>query len=49
MKNMLNFQGFSAQELEDILTLALDMKKDPEKVRLFCERADQAAKEAGLE
>jgi len=31
MKNMLNFQGFSAQELEDILTLALDMKKDPEK------------------
>ena len=26
-----------------------DMRKDPEKVRLFCERADQAAKEAGLE
>ena len=31
MKNMTNFKNFSAQELQDILALALDMKKDPEK------------------
>ena len=31
MKNMLNFKNFSAQELSDILALAMDMKKDPEK------------------
>ena len=31
MKNMLNFKNFSAKELEDILELALDMKKNPEK------------------
>ncbi len=27
MKNMLNFQEFTADELMDILNLALDMKK----------------------
>lgn len=31
MKNMLNFKNFSADELTDILDLALDMKKNPEK------------------
>lgn len=31
MKNMLNFKNFSANELTDILNLALDMKKNPEK------------------
>ncbi len=31
MKNMLNFKNFSKEELTDILNLALDMKKDPEK------------------
>ena len=31
MKNMLNFKNFSAEELNDILTLAQDMKKNPEK------------------
>ena len=31
MKNMLNFKNFSAEELQEILDLALDMKKDPEK------------------
>lgn len=31
MKNMLNFKNFSAEELTDILELALDMKKNPEK------------------
>lgn len=31
MKNMLNFKNFSAEELQDILDLALDMKKNPEK------------------
>ena len=31
MKNMLNFKNFSAEELQDILELALDMKKDPAK------------------
>lgn len=31
MKNMLNFSNFTAGELQDILTLALDMKKDPGK------------------
>ena len=31
MKNMLNFKNFSAEELSDILKLALDMKKNPEK------------------
>lgn len=31
MKNMLNFKNFSAEELMDILNLALDMKKDPAK------------------
>lgn len=31
MKNMLNFKNFSAQELQEILELALDMKKNPEK------------------
>ncbi len=31
MKNMLNFKNFSADELTDILNLALDMKKNPEK------------------
>ena len=31
MKNMLNFKNFSAQELQEILDLALDMKKNPEK------------------
>ena len=27
MKNMLNFKNFTAEELQDILDLALDMKK----------------------
>lgn len=31
MKNMLNFKNFTADELTDILNLALDMKKNPEK------------------
>lgn len=31
MKNMLNFKNFSAEELMDILTLAQDMKKNPDK------------------
>ncbi|MCM1272728.1 MAG: ornithine carbamoyltransferase [Clostridium sp.] len=31
MKNMLNFKNFSAEELTDILNLALDMKKNPAK------------------
>lgn len=31
MKNMLNFKNFTAEELMDILNLALDMKKNPEK------------------
>lgn len=31
MKNILNFSNFTAGELQDILTLALDMKKDPGK------------------
>lgn len=31
MKNMLNFKNFSADELMEILNLALDMKKNPEK------------------
>lgn len=31
MKNMLNFKNYSAEELQDILTLALDMKKNPDK------------------
>lgn len=31
MKNMLNFKNFSAEELMDILKLARDMKKNPEK------------------
>ena len=31
MKNMLNFKNFTAEELQAILDLALDMKKDPEK------------------
>ena len=31
MKNMLNFKNFTAEELQNILDLALDMKKDPEK------------------
>ena len=31
MKNMLNFKEFTADELMDILNLALDMKKNPEK------------------
>ncbi|MGN0436831.1 MAG: ornithine carbamoyltransferase [Wujia sp.] len=31
MKNMLNFKNFSAEELQDILDLAMDMKKNPEK------------------
>ncbi len=31
MKNMLNFENFTADELMDILKLAMDMKKDPEK------------------
>ena len=31
MKNMLNFKNFTAEELMNILELALDMKKDPEK------------------
>lgn len=30
MKNMLNFKNFSAQELQNILALALDMKKNPD-------------------
>jgi ornithine carbamoyltransferase len=29
MKNMLNFKNYSAQELQKILDLALDMKKNP--------------------
>ena len=33
MKNMLNFKNFSAQELQEILDLALDMKKNPEKYK----------------
>lgn len=31
MKNMLNFKNFTAEELQAILDLALDMKKNPEK------------------
>ena len=31
MKNMLNFQNFTAEELLEILNLAQDMKKNPEK------------------
>ncbi len=31
MKNMLNFKNFTAEELSEILALALDMKKDPAK------------------
>jgi len=31
MKNMLNFKNFTAEELQNILDLALDMKKNPEK------------------
>lgn len=31
MKNMLNFKNFTAEELNDILKLALDMKKNPDK------------------
>ena len=31
MKNMLNFKNFTAEELQDILDLALDMKKNPDK------------------
>lgn len=31
MKNMLNFKNFSAEELEEILSIALDMKKNPDK------------------
>ena len=31
MKNMLNFKNFTAEELMNILELALDMKKEPEK------------------
>lgn len=31
MKNMLNFKNFSAEELQGILDMALDMKKNPEK------------------
>ncbi len=31
MKNMLNFKNFTAEELNDILALAQDMKKNPEK------------------
>lgn len=31
MKNMLNFKNFSAEELQSILDLALDMKRNPEK------------------
>ena len=31
MKNMLNFKEHSKEELMDILNLALDMKKSPEK------------------
>lgn len=31
MKNMLNFKNFTADELTDILKLAMDMKKNPEK------------------
>ena len=31
MKNMLNFKNFSAKELEEILSIALDMKKNPDK------------------
>lgn len=31
MKNMLNFKNFSAEELQEILALALDMKKNPAK------------------
>lgn len=31
MKNMLNFKNFSAEELKDILDLAMDMKKNPAK------------------
>ena len=31
MKNMLNFKNFTADELQAILNLALDMKRDPAK------------------
>ena len=31
MKNMLNFKNFSSEELMEILEIAQDMKKDPEK------------------
>ena len=31
MKNMLNFKNFTAEELQGILDLALDMKKNPDK------------------
>ena len=36
MKNMLNFKNFSGEELNDILALAQDMKKNPEKFKVFC-------------
>ena len=36
MKNMLNFKNFSQEELMDILNLALDMKKNPEKYSEAC-------------
>ena len=35
MKNMLNFKNFTADELMDILNLALDMKKNPEKAMMI--------------
>ena len=35
MKNMLNFKNFTADELMDILNLALDMKKNPDIRMLF--------------
>ncbi len=31
MKNMINFKNFSAEELKEILDLAMDMKKNPDK------------------
>lgn len=40
MKNMLNFQEFTADELMDILNLALDMKKNPEQVQPVIKRKE---------
>ena len=40
MKNMLNFQEFTADELMDILNLALDMKKKSGQVQPVIKRKE---------